>query len=133
MNTKKEKHESLRQVHGTTARPLLVTQSSRSVSAVCGRLAYMRTLPIYIVFSSGNCSRPHGIRMGSAHFSECIFDKEGKGLPWRYSSKRSVNEGFSKLYIEEILCPTLGYHKPRDADLGKQGVIICVGMGTHLA
>jgi hypothetical protein len=111
---------------------VLVTNSSKSASAGCGRLGDGRSLPVYIIFSSGESFEP---AWAPRIVSDCIFDKEGKGLPWRYSSnaKGSVNEDLCKLYIEEMVCPTLGYPKPRDTDPGNQGVIICDGVETHLS
>jgi hypothetical protein len=44
-----------------------------------------------------------------------------------------VNEEFCRIYIEKILYPSLGIPKPRDSHPWKQGVIICDGVGTHLA
>jgi hypothetical protein len=37
------------------------------------------------------------------------------------------------IYIEEILCPSLGNPKPRDTHPYEQGVVICDGVRTHLA
>ena len=110
----------------------LVTKSSKTASAVCGRLGDGRAMPVYTVFNSVNSFEPSWT---PSIVSDCIFDKDGKGLPWRYSSneKGSVNEDFCKEYIEEILWPSLGYPKSRDSHLGQQGVVICDGDGTHLA
>ena len=56
----------------------IVTKSSKSAFAVCGRLGDGRPLPFYIVFNSGDSFEPHW----TPHIvSDCIFDKDGKGLP----------------------------------------------------
>ena len=110
----------------------LVTKSSKTAFAVCGRLGDGRPMPVYTVFNSGDSFEPSWT---PSIVSDCIFDKDGKGLPWRYSSneKGSVNEDYCREYIEEILWPSLGYPKPRDSHLGQQGVVTCDGVGTHLA
>ncbi len=62
------------------------------------------------------------------------MDNNGDPIAWRYTSsaKGSVNEDFCADYIETALHPALGYPKPRDTHLGKQGVIVCDGVETHL-
>ena len=111
----------------------IVAKSSKSASGVRGGLGDGRPLLVYIVLNSGDSFEQE---WATHVMSDTMFDKDGKRLPWRFSSngKGSLNEVLCSLYIEEILCPILGYPKSRDSHLGEQGVIIiCDSDGTHLA
>ena len=113
---------------GTT----VVTKSSKTGSACCGRLGDGRALPVFVVFASGDTFDP----AWAPHIvSDTIFDNEGEALPWRYISnaKGSVTDEFCALYVKEILHPALGYPKPRALYPGEQGVIVCDGVGSHLS
>ena len=109
----------------------IVTKSSCCASAACGRLGDGRALPVYIVFASGES---YDAEWAPEIACSDIFDKDGNPLSWRYTcnQKGSVNEEYCADYVEHIIQPSLGYPPPRDTHPGKQGVIICDGVGSHL-
>jgi hypothetical protein len=94
---------------GTT----VVTKSSKTRSAYCGRQGDGRPLHVFIVFASGDLFEPAWCLDA---VSNNVFDNEGNPLPWRYinNAKGSVTYEFCALYAKEILHPSLGYPKPRD-------------------
>ncbi len=71
----------------------VVTKSSCSASAACGRLGDGRAFPVYIVYASGN---NYEASWAPDISTPDILDKDGKPLQWRYTSnlKGSVNEEF---------------------------------------
>jgi len=110
----------------------VVTESLKTGWACRGRLGDGRAPPVFNVFASGDSFdlvlAPHTV-------SNTIFNKDGKGLAWRYISnaKGSVNEDLYALCVKEILHLVLSYPKPRGTHHGQQGVIVCDGVGTYLA
>jgi len=110
---------------------IIVTKSSKSASAVCGRLGDGRSLPVFICYASGDFFdpewRPHIV-------FEDVFDSNGAPLAWRYISnvKGSITEEYCSLYLKDIIYPALGCPKPRATHPGQQGVVICDGVGTHI-
>jgi hypothetical protein len=109
----------------------VVTKSSCSTSAACGRLGDGRALPVYILYASGD---GYEASWAPDISTPDILDKDGKPLQWRYTSKLkgSVNEEFCADYIENVFKPALGYPLPRVTHPGEQGVIVCDGVGSHL-
>ena len=108
----------------------VVTKTGKCASAACGRTGDGRTLPPYIVFNSGE-----GFEKEWAPCIEepTILDKDNKPLQWRYDSndKGSMKEVNVVDYFESVLHPAAGYPPPRDKEPGKQGVVVCDGVGTH--
>ena len=108
----------------------IVTKSSSSATSVCGRLGNGKALPVYTVFDSGDTFHP----TWAPHIMSDIKDKDDNLIPWRYASneKGSLTEQLAKDYITMILHPCLGSPPSRNDAPGKQGVVICDGVGTHI-
>ena len=108
-----------------------VTKSGKTATAVCGRTGDGKSLPVYIVFNSGE---EYDVTWTKEVSSTELFDKEGNPLSWQYISntKGSLTEEFCCDYMHKVVAPALGYPKHRDLDPGMQGVIVCDGVGTHM-
>ncbi len=108
-----------------------MTKSSCSSSAACDRLGDGRSLPVYIVYATGET---YDTSWAPEITTPDILDKDVEPLQWRYTSnlKRSVNDYFCASYIENVLRQTLGYPRPSENHPGEQGVIVCDGVGSHL-
>jgi hypothetical protein len=59
---------------------------------------------------------------------------DGHPISWRYASneKGSLNEEGALDYLKTVLHPALGSPPPRSDARGKQDVVICDGVGTHI-
>lgn len=106
----------------------LVTKSSATATAACGRTGTGEALPPYIVFSSGSTFSAGWTRTGLQ------TEVNGKSLQWRFNhnDKGSLNEDGVVDYVESVLKKAAHMVKPRSETPGQQAVVICDGVGTHL-
>ena len=131
--TKGGKGKKDRGVFGKAAddHDVLVTMSSSTTTAVCGRTGDGKALPPYIVFNSGNTLSSGWTR----DIKSDVLDSDGKPIKWRFGSneKGSLNEEGCEDYLRNILYPAAAaFCKPKSEQPGQQAVIFCDGVGTHL-
>ena len=107
----------------------LVTKSSSTATAMCGRRGDGKAIPPTIVFSSGEGFHPSWTRKHES----AIPDGAGKPLQWRYRSnaKGSMTEELFIAYLKDTIHPAVGSPKPTTDEPGSQAVLVCDGVGTH--
>jgi hypothetical protein len=106
----------------------MVTKSSSTATAACGRNGIGEALPPYIVLSSGISMTTRWTRTGLE------TEVNGRKLGWRFNhnKKGSLNSHGLMDYTQTVLKPAAYMAKPRSEQPGQQAVVICDGVGTHL-
>jgi hypothetical protein len=108
----------------------IVTKSSSCATAVCGRLGNGEALHLYIVFGSGKTYHPGW----ELHIDSNLKNMGGHPISWRHArnDEGSLNEEGALVYLKTVLHSAFGSPPPRNDALGKQAIVICDGVRTHI-
>jgi hypothetical protein len=85
---------------------------------------------MYTVFGSGNTYHPGW----APHIDSNLNDMDGHPISWRCANneKGSLNEEGALDYLKTVLHHALGSPPPRSDASGKQAIVMCNGVGTHI-